>query len=217
MAKDSKEVNGADDAKDLHSLLSSPARDFLIRNDGEQVKIESLKGKKIGLYFSASWCGPCHMFTKHLLEAYNELSPKACFEVVFLSCDKDEESFVDYFAKMPWLAVPFTTDPETRDGLYDIFKVKSIPNLVILDDHGEVVNEKGCDVVRDYGADAYPFTPKRVKEIKKEQDRVWRQRIKEAQERAKRERTLDSDEVTMPEPKRRMSNRTRIANRRYVQ
>ncbi|CAA7018349.1 unnamed protein product [Microthlaspi erraticum] len=129
MAEGSKEVNGADDAQDLHSLLSSPERDFLIRNDGEQVKIDSLKGKKIGLYFSASWCSPCHMFTRHLLEAYNELSPKACFEVVFVSCDKDEESFGDYFAKMPWLAVPFT-DQETRDGLYDeIFKVKSIPNV----------------------------------------------------------------------------------------
>uniref|UniRef100_A0A1J3HEK6 protein-disulfide reductase n=1 Tax=Noccaea caerulescens TaxID=107243 RepID=A0A1J3HEK6_NOCCA len=183
-----------------------------------QVKIDSLKGKKnIGLYFSASWCGPCHMFTPQLVEAYNELSPKAGFEVVFVSCDKDEESFVDYFAKMPWLAVPFS-DPETRDGLYDeIFKVKSIPNLVILDDHGEVVNENGCDVVIVYGANAYPFTPKRVKEIKKEQDRDWRQRIKEVQDRARRERTIESDEVTMPEPKRRMSNRTRIANRRYVQ
>ena len=36
MAEIAKEVNGGD-ARDLHSLLSSPARDFLIRNNGEQV------------------------------------------------------------------------------------------------------------------------------------------------------------------------------------
>ena len=36
MAEIAKEVNGGD-ARDLHSLLSSPARDFLIRKNGEQV------------------------------------------------------------------------------------------------------------------------------------------------------------------------------------
>ncbi|CAN8241008.1 unnamed protein product [Cochlearia groenlandica] len=183
MAEIAKQVNGGD-SQDLHFLLSSPARDFLLRNDGEQVKIESLKGKKIGLYFSAAWCGPCQKFTPQLLEIYTELvSSKASFEVIFVSGDEDEESFTDYFAKMPWLAVPFA-DSETLDRLDEVFKVRGIPNLVIVDDHGKLVNENGVGVVRSYGANAYPFTPEKMSEIKKEEDR------------ARREQTLSSVLVT---------------------
>ncbi|KFK40790.1 hypothetical protein AALP_AA2G041400 [Arabis alpina] len=167
------------DARDLHSLLSSPSRDFLLRNDGQQVKIDSLKGKKIGLYFSASWCGPCQRFTPQLVQVYNELAPKAGFEVVFVSGDEDEESFTDYFSKMPWLAVPFT-DSETRDRLDEVFKVRGIPNLVIIDDQGKLENENGVGNIRSYGAEAYPFTPERMKEIK------------EGEDRARREQTLTS-------------------------
>lgn len=139
-----------------------------------QVKIDSLKGKKIGMYFSAAWCGPCQRFTPQLVEVYNELSPEAGFEVIFVSGDEDEASFRDYFAKMPWLAVPFT-DSETRDRLDQIFKVRGIPNLVMVDDRGNVVNENGVGVIRSYGADAYPFTPERMKEIKEGEDRARRE------------------------------------------
>ncbi|VVA94062.1 unnamed protein product [Arabis nemorensis] len=182
MAEIATEVNGVD-GRDLHSLLSSPARDFLLRNDGQQVKIDSLKGKKIGLYFSAAWCGPCQRFTPQLVEVYNELVAKVGFEVVFVSGDEDEESFRDYFSKMPWLAVPFT-DSATRDHLDEVFKVRGIPNLVVIDDQGKLENENGVGVIRSYGADAYPFTQERMKEIKDEEDR------------ARREQTLASVLVT---------------------
>lgn len=147
------------------------------------MKIESLKGKKIGLYFSAAWCGPCQRFTPQLVDIYNELSSNVGFEVVFVSGDEDEDSFKDYFSKMPWLAVPFT-DSETRDRLDEVFKVRGIPNLVMIDDEGKLVNENGVGVIRSYGADAYPFTPEKMKEIKEEE------------ERARREQTLRSVLVT---------------------
>ncbi|XP_010553606.1 PREDICTED: probable nucleoredoxin 1 [Tarenaya hassleriana] len=182
MANSPSEVN-AGDSHDLRTLLSSPARDFLLRNDGEQVKLDSLKGKKLGLYFSAAWCGPCQHFTPQLTEVYNELSPKGDFEIVFVSGDEDEESFKEYFSKMPWLAIPFT-DSETRDRLDELFKVRGIPNLVILDENVKVVNTNGVGMVRGYGVEAYPFTPERMKEIKEEE------------ERARREQTLKSVLVT---------------------
>ncbi|KAL8111843.1 hypothetical protein AgCh_019520 [Apium graveolens] len=48
----------ASDSHDIHSLLTSPLRDYLVRNSGDQVKTDALKGKTVGLYFAASWRGP---------------------------------------------------------------------------------------------------------------------------------------------------------------
>lgn len=144
-----------------------------------QVNIDSLKGKKLGLYFSASWCGPCRGFTPTLVEVYNELSPKGDFEVVFLTADEDEEAFQSYFSKMPWLAVPFS-DSETRSRLDDLFHVNGIPHLALLDETGKVVAEDGVDIIREYGAEGYPFTSKRLQELK------------DQEEEAKRNQTLKS-------------------------
>ncbi|KAM1034117.1 hypothetical protein ACFX2A_038421 [Malus domestica] len=36
---------------DVVSLLSASGRDLLVRNKGDQIKVESLKEKKLGLYF----------------------------------------------------------------------------------------------------------------------------------------------------------------------
>ncbi|KAI6694819.1 hypothetical protein NL676_022529 [Syzygium grande] len=137
---------------DVQSLLSSPDRDFLIRNNGDQVKVDSLKGKKIGLYFSASWCGPCQQFTPTLVEVYNELFPRGDLEITFISADKDEKSFGGYFSKMPWLAIPFS-DSDKRDSLNKLFKVRGIPHLVIIDGTGTILTDSGVKIVRDYGVE----------------------------------------------------------------
>ncbi|KAJ4711095.1 Thioredoxin, nucleoredoxin [Melia azedarach] len=171
-------VNGAD-THDIQCLLSSSERDFLIRNNGDQVKIDSLKGKKVALYFSALWCGPCQRFTPTLAEVYSKLFPKGDFEVIFVSGDEDEGSFNGYFSKMPWLAIPFS-DSETRDHLDELFKVMGIPHLVILDENGKVLTDGGVEIVREYGVEGYPFTTERIGEMK------------EQEERAKREQSLRS-------------------------
>jgi len=132
-----------------------------------------LKGKKLGFYFSASWCGPCRGFTPTLVEVYNELSPKGDFEVVFVSRDKDDETFKNYFSKMPWLAIPFS-DSETRNRLKELCHVKGIPHLALLDDTGKVVTEDGVHIIREYGTEGYPFTSKRVQELKDKEEEAKR-------------------------------------------
>ncbi|KAL7171497.1 hypothetical protein ACSBR2_036202 [Camellia fascicularis] len=163
-----------DQTHDLHSILSSSERDFLIRNNGDQVKFDSLKGKKVGLYFSASWCGPCRQFTPNLVEVYNEVSSKGDFEIVFVSADEDEEAFKGYFSKMPWLAIPFS-DSKTRDHLDELFKVMGIPYLVIIDESGKVSTDEGVEIIREYGVDAYPFSSERVKELKDQEEAARRE------------------------------------------
>ncbi|KAK7317619.1 hypothetical protein RJT34_02010 [Clitoria ternatea] len=160
---------------DIHSLLASPQRDFLIRNNADPVKIDSLNGKRVGLYFSASWCGPCQIFTPKLEEVYNEVAPKGDFEIVFVSSDWDEGSFRIYFSKMPWLAIPFS-DSETRGRLDELFHVKEngIPRLALLDETRKVVTENGVDLIYEHGVEAYPFTLARIQEFKHREEEAKR-------------------------------------------
>uniref|UniRef100_J3LPM3 protein-disulfide reductase n=2 Tax=Oryza brachyantha TaxID=4533 RepID=J3LPM3_ORYBR len=79
------------------------------------------------------------------------------------------DEFSAYFAKMPWLAVPFS-DSKALADLNERFKVMGIPHLVILDaEFGEVYTEDGVELVSEYGAEAYPFTAERINELKEQE------------------------------------------------
>jgi len=84
---------------------------------------------------------------------------------VFVSSDRDEEAFKEYFASMPWLALPFAerdtkANLSKKFGVNDIpapfytkavlskkFDFDGIPALIILDENGEVVNKDGRSCV----------------------------------------------------------------------
>ena len=51
------------------------------------------------------------------------------FEVVFVSSDRDDASFLEYYGEMPWLALPLR-DRARAAALSDKFKVSGIPTLV---------------------------------------------------------------------------------------
>ncbi|KAG0471033.1 hypothetical protein HPP92_015579 [Vanilla planifolia] len=166
-------VCGKDDYQEqgsLRSLLASEGRDYLVRNDDEKVKITELKGKTVGLYFSALWCGACRRFTPILVEAYTELlSMESSFEIVFVSADEDEEEFAEYFTKMPWLAIPFFEEKK-RGWLSKEFDVQGIPTLVILDENGDFLSDDAARAVRDYGAEGFPFTAEKIEKLEEEKE-----------------------------------------------
>ena len=94
------------------SLLGS-ASDTLVKGVGKDSKILTVgdldKNTKIlMIYFSMHTCPPCREFTPLLIELYHEYNQSATqFEVVYMSCDKNEEQYHEYYAEMPWLALPF--------------------------------------------------------------------------------------------------------------
>ncbi|CAF2639132.1 unnamed protein product [Rotaria sp. Silwood2] len=100
---------------------------------------EKYKGKIIGLYFSAHWCGPCRKFTPLLTEFYKSHAEKKNFEIIFISSDNDEDSFKEYYKDMPWLALDFE-EREKAEELDGKFKIDGIPTLILLDgDSGDII------------------------------------------------------------------------------
>ena len=106
----------------------------LVNAQGKPVDPSTLKGKTIGLYFSAHWCGPCKAFTPKLVEFRNKIAKD--FEVVFISSDRDETGMFNYMKEsgMPWPALPFNS--EKKGELNKLFQVRGIPSLIILNDKG---------------------------------------------------------------------------------
>ena len=125
------------------------------------VSADALSGKTVGIYFSAHWCPPCRGFTPKLAEAYQKLKANGKeLEIVFVSSDRDQHSFDEYFAEMPWLALPYE-DRARKEALSKRFKVSGIPSLVFVTDTGELITTDGRSAIMDdpEGAE-FPWTPK---------------------------------------------------------
>lgn len=105
------------------------------------------RAKRLALYFSASWCGPCRQFTPKLAQLYQSTS-REDIEVVFVSLDQTLEWFQDYYAGMPWLAVDF--DKTEREEIFHKLGGRGIPALVVFCPRtGRVVTTDGRqDVLR---------------------------------------------------------------------
>merc|ERR1711998_772481 len=138
----------------------------LTRKDGTEVPYSSLAGKTVGIYFSAHWCPPCRGFTPQLAEIYNKLiAAGKPFEIIFASSDRDEDSFSEYFAEMPWLALKYE-DRATKEKLSKIFGVSGIPSLHILEHDGTIINNSGRGAVGgDPEGAEFPWHPKPVNDL----------------------------------------------------
>ena len=80
-----------------------------------------------------------------------------------MSSDRDEASFADYYAEMPWAALPFG-DRDRKAALSSRFKVRGIPTLVLLDGAGGVITTDGRSAVGKSGAAGFPWAPKTIGE-----------------------------------------------------
>ncbi|RNE96389.1 tryparedoxin [Trypanosoma conorhini] len=122
----------------------------LLRQDGSTVDAATaLKGKKyLLLYFSASWCPPCRLFTRQLAEFYESFHESHGFEVIFLSRDRGEGPMRAYFYNQKysrlalrggegshgdWLAVPYARANAIGPALMQRYAVQGIPTLLLFD------------------------------------------------------------------------------------
>jgi len=88
--------------------------------------------KSVGFYFSAHWCPPCRTFTPELAELYKEAqSNSQPFHIIFISCDRDNDSFNQYRSEMPWPAAPLNSTAILKEYFQLSGKISFLLDLLI--------------------------------------------------------------------------------------
>ena len=106
------------------------------------------------LYYTASWCPPCQGFCPLLIDFYNDInSAEKKLEIILVSRDQNKDDFEEYYAQMPWLAIPFNDD--RIPTLAEKYNIKGIPILLVLKKNGDVVTKAGKMDVTNEGSGAF--------------------------------------------------------------
>ncbi len=102
-----------------------------------------LAGKRyFGLYYSASWCGPCRAFTPKLVSFYQQVAQRHPeLEIVFISSDEGPMDMQNYMKtdRMPWAALRFERKATERELTH--YAGSGIPDLVVVDGDGKVLSD----------------------------------------------------------------------------
>jgi len=156
-------TNGRSAVSDLESYPWQPRT--LAELLGDEL-MNKVGGKTFGLYFSAHWCPPCRGFTPKLVENYNKLKEAGKdFEIIFVSSDRDENAFNEYFGEMPWLALPFSKRKE-KSELSEMFGVQGIPTFVVIGSDGKTITSEGRGPISSATfIEDFPYHPKPVNDL----------------------------------------------------
>mmetsp|Transcript_4700 Transcript_4700/g.6710 ORF Transcript_4700/g.6710 Transcript_4700/m.6710 type:complete len:145 (+) Transcript_4700:87-521(+) len=118
----------------------------LLQGDKEVDSKDVLTAPIILYYCSAHWCPPCRKFTPQLVEYYKEWNAnEKRVEVVFVTFDKQEAQFKEYFGEMPWLAIPY--GDERIKKLQAKLEPEGIPFLVCVDQNEKVLDDEATETV----------------------------------------------------------------------
>jgi nucleoredoxin len=117
----------------------------LITKSGADATPGALDGKVVLLYFSASWCPPCHGFTPVLADFYDEVGGSGGnLEIVYVPSDRTRGEMMEYFNDLHgnWLALDMG-DRAAIEELKAKYQVRGIPSLVAVQADGTVI-DAGC-------------------------------------------------------------------------
>lgn len=164
-AKKDAKTDGKDKEppKDPHKeMIGKPAPeiagDFAV--NGKRMTLADLKGKVVVLDFWAVWCGPCVRSFPHLREMNTKFASqglqmigltsyykkvgfdkekKAVKSLTKAMTPQEEQDMLKEFAAHHKLEYPLMTIPDNdRAKVYGDYKVRGIPQLVVIDKKGNV-------------------------------------------------------------------------------
>ncbi|KRT17825.1 hypothetical protein ASU31_00570 [Pedobacter ginsenosidimutans] len=122
--------------------VGNMAPDFTMENTtGQQVRLDSFKGKYVLVDFWASWCGPCRRENPNVVKAYEKFKDKN-FTILGISLDGGEH------AKEKWMEA-IASDGLKWEQLSDlkgwqseavkVFHINAVPANFLLDPSGKII------------------------------------------------------------------------------
>lgn len=121
---------------------SSPAAQFKARDlEGNEVSLESFKGKVVYVDFWASWCGPCRQQFPFAKELHHKFSAKDLKKIVFLyiSIDDGEERWKGAIKQMDIQGFHLLSPGGWSAEACKVFGISSIPRYMLVDKNGNIV------------------------------------------------------------------------------
>lgn len=93
----------------------------------------------VALYFTASYCPPCRIFTPQLVEFQSQYN----IPVIVIGRDKTQQAYDEYMLEQPNHYYVDYNLIQRRNELADKFNIVTIPKLIILDKQQNVVTSNG--------------------------------------------------------------------------
>ena len=96
-----------------------------------------------------------------LIEFYKTHGEEKNFEIIFISSDRDEKAFNEYYKDMPWLTLHYS-ERKKKEELGKKFHITGIPILLLLDgDSGDIICKDARDKIqhKDIRGEHFPWKP----------------------------------------------------------
>ena len=142
---------GIEEINRMRAEVRIPLEEFIIPGipilDANHTKVSrsAIEGKYLGVFISASWCGPCKYFARFLKKYTAENQDE--FAVIFISLDRSKEAHFEYSQTINnlFFTLPYGHRPKRQ--LWDLSKKfwltqTGIPVFMMYDPHGKCLGRK---------------------------------------------------------------------------
>lgn len=122
-----------------YALLNQQAPGLVMKDpNGNNVSLESFKGKYVLVDFWASWCMPCRQENPNVVEAYNKFKDKN-FTILGVSLDQNKEAWISAIQKdnLNWAHMSDLKQWESE--AVQKYNIEGIPFNVLLDPQGKII------------------------------------------------------------------------------
>jgi thiol-disulfide isomerase/thioredoxin len=121
--------------------VNTQAKNFVqISSTGQNITLETFKGKYILLDFWASWCAPCRKEHPNLIKIYEQFKDKN-FEIISVSLDSENGSWLNAISKdkLTWTQISDLKGQQNEIAV--LYGIQSVPASFLINPKGMIIDK----------------------------------------------------------------------------